>query len=402
MPFRYLAYDATGSEKTGVLQVDREDTAEEILFQRGLTIAKLTKINPRFDFTTWFPTFFGPKIRDVIVFSNQLANLVESGVPLLSGLELMAEEVSSKPLQKVLQQVLDDIRQGSSISGALAKHELVFPPIYQSMIQVGERTGNLGGVLRQLSIHLEKESTIKSKIKGAMAYPGLVLGLAFGVIILLLNFTLPPLLALYTEFDALLPWPTRFLMAVTDGFLQNRLYLLLGFLIIAAGGFFYFRSSGGKKKLAHMALKTPVLGQINTYGNSARFSRTLSTLINAGLQLTESMELTGETIQNIVLNQEIEILRQEALQGRGIAVPLSQSAYFPKMLAQVVRVGEETGSLDTQLITLAIYYEEEVERALKNLTSLLEPAMMIFVGAIVGFVAISVILPMYSLLSQIK
>ncbi|MCJ7734635.1 MAG: type II secretion system F family protein [Anaerolineales bacterium] len=402
MPYRYLAYDSTGTEKTGILQVDREDTAEQILFQRGLTIAKLTKIKEGFDLTKWFPTFFGPKPRDVIVFSNQLANLIESGVALLTGLDLMAEEVSSKPLQKVLQQVVEDIRQGSSISSALAKHELVFPPIYQSMIQVGERTGNLGGVLRQLSIHMEKESTIKSKIKGAMTYPGVVLAMAFGVILLLLNFTLPPLLGLYSEFDAQLPWPTRFLMGVTDSFLQYRIHLLVGFALLIAVGFFYFRSNRGKKQLAHIALKTPVLGQINTYGNSARFSRTLATLINAGLQLTESMELTGQTIQNVVLNHEIDVLRQETLQGRGIAVPLSQSAYFPKMLAQVVRVGEETGSLDTQLITLATYYEEEVERALKNLTSLLEPAMMIFVGIIVGFVAISVILPMYSLLGQIK
>jgi type IV pilus assembly protein PilC len=151
-----------------------------------------------------------------------------------------------------------------------------------------------------------------------------------------------------------------------------------------------------------ISLKMPVIGQINTYGNSARFSRTLATLIAAGLQLTESMELTGQTIQNVVLNHEIDILRQETLQGRGIAEPLSQSVYFPKMLAQVVRVGEETGSLDNQLITLAAYYEEEVDRALKNMTSLLEPAMMIFVGVIVGFVAVSVIMPMYSLFSHIK
>jgi type IV pilus assembly protein PilC len=402
MPYRYLAYDSTGEEKTGVLQVDEENTAEQILFQRGLTIAKLTEIKTRFDIAHWFPTFFGPKKRDVIVFSNQLANLVESGVPLLTGLELMAEEASSKPLQKVLQQVVEDIRQGSSIAAAMAKHDLVFPEIYQSMIQVGERTGNLGGVLRQLSIHMEKESNIKSKIKGAMAYPGVVLALAFGVILLLLNFTLPPLLGLYSEFDAQLPWPTRFLMSVTDFFLQYRIQLLVGVILVIAVGFFYFRSPGGKKRFAHMALKTPVLGQINTFGNVARFSRTLATLINAGLQLTESMELTGQTIQNVVLNNEIDVLRQETLQGRGIAAPLSQSEYFPKMLAQVVRVGEETGSLDTQLITLASYYEEEVDRALKNLTSLLEPAMMIFVGVIVAFVAISVILPMYSLLGQIK
>jgi len=249
MPYRYLAYDSSGTKKTGTLLVDREETAEQILHQRGLTIAKLTRINAAFDLIKWFPTFFGPKQRDVIVFSNQLANLVESGVALLTGLDLLAEEVSSKPLRKVLQQVVEDIRQGSSISAALAKHDLVFPPIYQSMIQVGERTGNLGGVLRQLSIHLEKESNIKSKIKGAMAYPAVVLALAFGVILLLLNFTLPPLLALYTEFDAQLPWPTRFLMGVTESFLQYRIHLLIGFIVLLAMASSIFEVHGERNNL---------------------------------------------------------------------------------------------------------------------------------------------------------
>ncbi len=402
MPYRYLAYDSSGAEKRGILQVELEETAEQILYQRGLTIAKLTKTKAGFDLVKWFPTYLGPKSRDVIVFSNQLANLVESGVPLLTGLDLMAEEVSSKPLQKVLAQVVEDIRQGSAISTALSKHKYVFPPIYQSMIYVGERTGNLGGVLRQLAIHLEKEHNIKSKIRGAMTYPAVVLSLAFVVVLILLNFTLPPLLALYSEFEAQLPWPTRLVMSASNFFLNYRLYLFLGLVVLILGGAIYFRQPKGKKQLAHLALKTPVIGKINTYGNSARFSRTLATLLSAGLQLTESMELTGQTIQNIVLHQEIDELRQETLQGRGIAAPLSQSKYFPKMLAQVVRVGEETGSLDNQLITLAGYYEEEVDRSLQNLTALLEPGMIIFVGIVVAFVAISVILPMYSLLGQIK
>ena len=167
----------------------------------------------------------------------------------------MAEEVSSKPLRKVLQQVVEDIRQGSSISAALAKHELVFPPIYQSMIQVGERTGNLGSVLRQLSIHLEKESNIKSKIKGAMTYPGVVLAMAFGVILLLLNFTLPPLLALYSEFDAQLPWPTRFLMNVTESFLQYRIHLLVGFVLLLAAWIFLFSKQKGKETTSPSGIK---------------------------------------------------------------------------------------------------------------------------------------------------
>ena len=192
MPYRYLAYDATGAEKKGVLQVEQEETAERLLYNQGLTIAKLTKIPAAFNLAKWFPTFFGPKTRDIVVFSNQLANLVESGVPLLAGINLMAEEVSSKPLGKVLYEVMDDIRQGSAISTALTRHELVFPPIYCQMIRVGEQTGNLGGVLRQLAIHLEKENTIKSRIRSAMAYPALVLSLAFVVVLILMNFNLPP------------------------------------------------------------------------------------------------------------------------------------------------------------------------------------------------------------------
>lgn len=402
MPYRYLAYDASGAEKKGVLQVEREETAERLLYNQGLTIAKLTRIPSAFNLAKWFPTFFGPKTRDIVVLSNQLANLVESGVPLLSGIGLMAEEVSSKPLQKVLYKVMDDIRQGSAISTALARHELVFPPIYCQMIRVGEQTGNLGGVLRQLAIHLEKESTIKSRIRSAMTYPALVLGLAFIVVLILMNFTLPPLLQLYNEFEAELPWPTRLLMNSSEFFLQYRLYLLLGLIALLLGGFFYFRTTRGKRQLAHVLLKMPVIGKVNTHGNSARFSRTLSTLLSAGLQLTESMDLTGETIQNVVLKEEIDHLKQETIQGRGIAAPLANSRYFPKMVAQVVRVGEETGSLDSQLLTLAAYYEEEVDRSLETLTGLLEPGMVIFVGLIVAFVAISIIMPMYSLLGQIR
>lgn len=402
MPYRYLAYDANGIEKKGILQVEQEETAERLLYNQGLTIAKLTKLPAAFNLAKWFPTFFGPKTRDIVVLSNQLANLVESGVPLLDGFNLMAEEVSSKPLQRVLYEVMDDIRQGSAVSTALARHEMVFPPIYYQMIRVGEQTGNLGSVLRQLAIHLEKEDSLKSRIRSAMAYPALVLSLAFIVVLILMNFTLPPLLQLYTEFEADLPWPTRFLMNSTEFFLQYRLILLLGLIAIILVGFFYFRSKGGKKQLAHIMLKMPVVGQINTNGNTARFSRTLSTLLSAGLQLTESMELTGQTIQNVVLHEEIDHLMQETIQGRGIAAPLAGSEYFPKMLSQVVRVGEETGSLDSQLMTLAKYYEEEVDRSLDTLTGLIEPAMVIFVGVIVAFVAISIIMPMYSLLNQIR
>ena len=402
MPYKYIAYDSSGQEQRGTLNVEQEETAERLLYQRGLTIARLQRTNPAFNLEAWFPTFLGPKRRDVIVFSNQLANLVESGVAILPAIELMAEETTSKPLQRLLNQVADEIRLGSPISTALAKHELVFPPIYHRMINVGERTGNIAEVLRQLAVHLEKEQTVRSNVRSAMTYPAIVLALAFGVVMILLNFTLPPLLSLYDEFEAQLPWPTVFLMNLSEFFLQYRLVLAVILLLIIGGLFWYFRTEPGRHLLHKTALKVPILGPINTQGNVARFSRTLATLLSAGLQLPESMQLTRQTLQNVVLREEIEELRQETLQGRGIAAPLADSPYFPPMLAQVVRVGEETGTLDDQLRTTAAFYEEEVDRSLENLTSLLEPGMVIFVGLMVAFVAVAVILPMYSLLGQIR
>lgn len=402
MPYRYLAYDSSGRERKGILQVEREETAERLLYERGLTTARLVWIPGAFDLAKFFPTYFGPKLRDVIVFTNQLANLVESGVTLLAGISLMAEEVNSKPLQKVLYQVGEDIRQGVSISNALSRHDPVFPPIYAQMVRVGEQTGNLAPVLRQLGTHLEMEHTIKSRLRRAMIYPSLVLSLAIIVVLILLNYTLPPLLQLYQEFDAELPWPTRFLMSTAEFFLDYRLLILVGLLILVAGGVLYFRSQGGKKQLHQLALKAPVIGRVITQGNTARFSGTLATLLGAGLQLTESMALTRDTLQNVVLQEEIDHLQQETMQGRGIASPLSRSKYFPQMLSQVVRVGEETGSLEIQLLTLAAYYEEEVDRSIDTLTSLLEPGLVVFVGLIVAFVAISIIMPMYSLLGQIR
>ena len=402
MPYRYIAYDSEGSEQRGVLHVREEDTAERILTRRGLTVAKLRQTSAGFDAAKWFPTFFGPKKRDVIIFSNQLANLVESGVPILPAMDLMAEEITSSALQKVLREVVEDVRQGSSISEALAKHEDVFPPIYHRMINVGERTGNLDQVLRQLASYMEKEESVKKEVRGAMMYPSIVLLLAIGVVMILLNFSLPPLLQLYGEFDAVLPWPTRALMGFSEFFLRYRLHMLVGVVILGIAIVLYLRTSRGKRQLHDLLLKIPVWGRINTYVHVSRFSRTLSTLLRAGLQITESMELTRHTLKNVVLKQEIEDLRQETLQGRGISGPLARSPYFPPMLAQVVQVGEETGTLDDQLETTANFYEEEVDRSLENLIGLLEPSLIIFVGLIVGFVAVSVILPMYSLLGQIR
>ncbi len=402
MPFRYLALSPDGKEQHGRLQVETEEAAERALWERGWTVVQLRSSAGAFDLARWFPTFFGPRRRDVIVFSQQMATLIDSGIAIVPALQLLTEESSHRALRQVLRRTLEQVRTGAPLSTALAEHPLVFPDLYTRMVHVGEQTGNVGIILRQLATYLEKEMGVARRVRDAMSYPAFLLLMAFGVVLLLVNFTLPPLLRLYDEFQATLPWPTRFLMWLTDFVTTYRLPMALGAILFIVAAVVFVGTPTGRRTRDGILLSVPFLGVVNIQGAVARLSRTLATLLQAGLGLPESLELTGRTITNVVLRQNVDDLRREALQGRGLSEPLGRMRRFPRLLAQMVRVGEETGTLDQHLTTLADFYEGEVDRSLKALTGFLEPAMILFVGVIVGFVAVSVILPMYTLLGSIR
>ncbi|MGA9532048.1 MAG: type II secretion system F family protein [Anaerolineales bacterium] len=402
MPYRYLAFDGAGRQRQGVLDVESESVAERTLWDRGLTIVDLKRTRVPIDLALWFPTFLGPKRQDVIILTEQMANLVESGIGIVAALDLLSEEVSNKAFRGVLKRIADDLRLGSSFSEALSRHPLVFPPIYRRMVEVGERTGNIGYVLRQVAVYMEKEQGVSRKIRGATSYPLFLLVMAAAVVLIVMNFTLPPLLSLYDEFDATLPVPTKIMIGVANFLIAYRFFLFVGAALLVILIAWYITTPSGRRQLDRALIRTPIIGRINTQGAVARLSRSLSTLLGAGVSLPESLELGKDIVNNVLLSRAVERLRQETLQGHGLSEAISQSSYFPRMLTQMVRVGEETGTLDTHLGTLADFYEEEVDRSLKRLTDILEPAMIIFVGTIVAFVAISVILPMYSLLQNIR
>lgn len=402
MAYRYLAFDTQGNPTRGVLDVETESAAERALWERNLTIVDLAPVRRRLDLASVFPSFLGPKSEDLVIFSQQLANLVESGVGLVPALQLLAQEVSSAPLRRVLQSVVEEVQQGTTMSQAMASHELVFPEIYSRMVEVGERTGNVGFVLRELATYLEREVDVTRKIRDAVTYPAFLILFAIGVVILVMNFTLPALLGLYSEFHAELPLPTRIMMGFASFFVAYRAYIFLGGAALAIAAFIYFTRPRGRLQLDTILLKLPVFGKIVLNGAVSRMGRTLATLLQAGISLPEGLQLTQSIVSNRVISQAIEDLRRESLQGRGLSEPIARSGVFPRMLSQMVRVGEETGTLDTNLNTMAHFYDEEVERSVKAVTGLLEPALIIFVGLIVGFVAVSIIMPMYSLLQSIK
>lgn len=402
MAYRYVAYTPTGEEVAGQLDAVTEGVAESILWDSGLTIVTLEEVRRRASLAELMPTYFGPKPKDVILFSRQLATLVESGIALLSALQLLTEQVTSKPFRRVIEEIVEDIQKGVSLSEALEKHPYVFSPLYCRMMEIGERTGNIELILRRLATYIEKEQAVVGRMRGAMAYPAFILLMAIGVVGVMVTFTLPPMMGLFSEFGAELPWPTRFLMALTGFATTYMFHVLVGGVAVAIITTGYVSLPRGRRHRDWLLLKMPVIGKINMQGNVSRLSRTMSTLLRAGLSLPEIMDLTLQTIGNVVIREAIETLRTESLQGRGLSEPLAASRLFPGMLSQMVRVGEETGTLDSHLETLADFYEQEVERGVDTLMSMMEPALTLFVGFIVGFIAVSVIMPMYSLMGSIN
>jgi type IV pilus assembly protein PilC len=385
-----------------VLDVASEEAAERLLWQRELTILDLGRVRHQVDLAKYFPSLFGPRAKDVILFSRQLATLVDSGVSLIAGLQLLGTQIGNKYLRRVLGEIEDEIHMGTSLSAAMAKHPIAFSELYCRMIETGERSGNLGPALRQLADYEERIQVTLAKVRGAMAYPLFVLLLAIFVVGILVKVALPPMVRLFEEFSAELPWPTRFLIAITNFFGKYGAALLIGAAVLSVIVFLFSRRPSGRLLLHRLVLRLPLLGKISIHGSVARLSRTLSALIKAGLPLPEALALSKETIGNLVLQEALENVRQETLQGRGLSEPLSRVKQFPPMMSYLARVGEETGTLDTHLATVADFYEQEVDRSLRVMTTVLEPALIIVVGLVVGFVAVSIMMPMYNLLGAVQ
>jgi type IV pilus assembly protein PilC len=402
MAYKYVAYTRAGERLQGTLNVASEAAAEEALWRSDYIIVSLRQARPGADLAALMPTFFGVKTRDLIVFSRQLATLIESGITILAGLQMLAEEASSKPLQKALREVSEDVQEGETLSDALRKHTQTFPPIYSRMIEIGERMGNMESVLRQLATYMEKREALTRKLRGAMAYPAFIICLAIGVVFLMINFTLPGIMGLFSEFEVGLPITTRILIAITNFSTTYRNQIVAAFVLVVTVVALYLRTPVGQRQRDALLLKIPLIGAINIQSNVSQLCHTMSILLRAGLPMSEIMSLIVDTMGNIVIKEAFNRVRTEMLQGHGLSQPIRQEKVFPSLLAQMVRVGEETGTLDSNLETLAIFYEEEADRRINTLTGMMEPALMLLVGGMVMFLAVSVILPMYSMMGAMK
>jgi type IV pilus assembly protein PilC len=402
--FAYRVLDARGTAAGGQIDGDSKSAVAAALRQRGLTVLDIDEVKTSLAKMDIGEPFQRIKSKDLTVFSRQFATMVNSGLSLLRCLYVLEEQTDNKKLATVIGEVRADVEAGISLSEALAKHPKVFSTLYVSMVRAGELGGILDEVLNRIANQLERDDQIKRAVKSAMVYPVMIGTFAVLTLIGMVIWLIPTFAGMYEDLgNAQLTTLTRVMISISD-FVRGYWYVVFPALIALVFGLRYLKHTPrGTAAWDRFKLRIPMgIGAIVRKLAISRFSRTLGTLISSGVPILQAIEITGKAAGNTVIETSMADVQQSVKEGQSIAVPLERAKVFPPMVTQMVAVGEETGSLDTMLSKVADFYEDEVNASVKSLTSILEPILMIGVGAIVGIVVISMYLPVFSLMDQIQ
>ena len=402
MDFRYIAYTSDRKLVKGRLSATDEEAAANVLNYGGYQVVSLKTVTPFFNIGNLTARFSGVKPREIIMFSRQLALLLESGTDIVSALELLQSQSTNRTFRGVIGGVASDIRGGTSLSSALSKHPRAFPEIYHRTIAAGEQGGNLEIVLRQMADHLERGVITEKKIKNALTYPIMLAVVAMVVVLVLVTFVMPTFVDLYSAFEAELPLPTMILIGLADWLSQYGLYMLAIVIVAGVLGYTYIRTPAGKYQWDKLMLRLPVVGRINRLSELARCCRTMSLLFRVGLPLPEVLSLAIHGSNNKAVVESLTEVQQELIRGQGLSKPMAKKELFLPLMVQMVGVGEETGNLDSTLTTVAQSYEVEADDRTSSAVGLIQPAMIIVIAVIVGFIAISLFSAMYSIYGQLN
>lgn len=397
--FAYAAIDPQGASVEGVTKAETIGAARAILVEQNLFPTKIEESRGLLDFEL---TAEKVKKKELMHFTRQLAVFVKAGIPITDALVTIGDETEDVALRRALSNLIDDLRNGGLLSAAASNHPHVFPDYYIGILQSAELTGQLDLALESLAEYLEREIDTRSKVVGALSYPMVVMVMAFGTVLLLAGYVLPQFKPLFEELGAELPLPTR-AMLFFSRFFTDLWFVTVGLGITFTGIFLFLKKHPvGKIWTQRMVLKVPVIGGIIDYAMLERFCRILGAMVKAGVPLPEGLKTTTEATSNVVYRERLDIARAQMLEGRGFSGPLIETELFPGAAKQMFKVGEETGTLDDQLEVAAIYFDRELESRIKKFTTLFEPIMIVFVGVIVGFVAIALVSAMYGVLGGIK
>ncbi len=402
MEFQYIAYTAERKLVKGKLSATDEEAAASLLNYGGYQLVSLKMMTPFFNLGSVASRFSRIKAREIIMFSRQLALLLESGTDIVTALELLQSQATNRGLRNIVGQVASDIRGGTSLSTALSKHPRAFPEIYHRTIAAGEQGGNLEVVLRQMADYVERSLLTAKKIKGALSYPIMLGVVALVVVAIMVAFVMPTFIDLYGSFDVELPAATQMLLSASGWLIQYGLFLLLAMVAVVIMGYLYIRTPAGKYQWDKLMLTLPVVGRINVLSELSRCCRTMALLFKVGLPLPEIMSLVIHGSNNKAMVEALTEVQQELIRGQGLSKPMGKNKLFLPLMVQMVGVGEETGNLDNTLTTVAQSYEVEADDRTSSAVGLIQPAMIIGIAIVIGFIAVSLLSAMYSIYGQVN
>jgi len=398
----YKVRDRSGKIFSGDMEGNSRDSVVARLREMNYFITSVTEKKKNFLASTEITFFKKIKLKDLTIFYRQFSTMVNAGLTLVNSLDILSEQVENAALAKTINNVKSDVEAGTTLAEAMEKRKNVFPELYISMIKAGEIGGVLDEILSKIADLLEKEFALKQKVKSAMSYPAFVAGAAVIMSVFMLAFILPQFVGVFSQFGGNLPALTQFFVNLT--ILFNR-YWYLFFLIVAGITFAliaYSKTPKGRLFFDKFKLRVPIFGEINKKTAVARFARILGTLIKSGVPILEALTVSSNAIGNLIISQSVMDAKTKIKEGQSISGPLKASGIFPPMVTQMILIGEESGELEGMLMNIAKFYDEEVDRSVERLTSIIEPLMMAFIALTVGVMIIAMYLPIFSMVNLIQ
>jgi len=396
--YSYIAIDRSGASTQGAIEAPSPQQAQDLLRERGLAVSQLTASPARLGRARGLRGRV--KLRDIMIFSRQFAAMINAGMNLMKCLDILRGQVRDPKLGRIIEQIQADVQEGQTLSQAMAKYPGAFSDLYVSMIRAAEAGGVLDQVLNRLAAYLEKDMETRTKVMSAMVYPSIVLSFSFLMTGILVFFILPKFKVIFTELNVDLPITTKLLLNASS-YAVKYFYVPIAAVIGSVVGYkAYARTPSGRLQLDSLKLKVPLFGELLRKLSIARFARTLSTLMKSGVKTQVGLEIVASTSGNAVIERTVLAAKDHVMKGDRLSAPLGEGGIFPDMVVQMIAVGEETGHVDDMLLKVADFYETEVDAAIKALTSVIEPVLIVVLGVLVGFVAVSVISPIYDLVGQ--
>jgi len=401
--FAWEARARTGEVRKGVMDAENEAAVQTRLRGLQLNPTKITQKRKGLDLKN-ITLGSGVTTQDLVKFTRQFATMIDAGLPLVQCLDILANQEPNPRFQIALRDIKNSVEQGATFSDSLRRHPKIFDELFVNLVQAGEVGGILDTIMNRLAGYIEKRAKLARQVRGAMAYPTAVIIIMIVVIVVLMSFVIPAFEGMFAEFGAkdALPGLTKMVIATSRAFVSTLPFTIVGSIGLVFGAIQFYKNPKGKRLVHKLMLKVPIFGPVMQKIAVARFTRTLGTLLGSGVPILDALDIVAKTAGNVVIEEGLVYARAKISEGKNMAEPLEEIRVFPGMVVQMVAVGEQTGALDTMLNKIADFYEEEVDVAVAALTSLLEPLLMVVVGAVVGVVLISMYLPIFSLAGNIK